>query len=148
MVRGVGEGEGEARAALPRIESRLAKLNPAPVGPMPILIGGGGEKKTLRLVARYANACNLFSAGIDEITHKLSVLREHCEAEETDYDAIRKTILYMGDSLMNRNHSAFLAEMRPYASAGIDGVMVMPLGPDPVGFVKGVAPMIPKLAAL
>ncbi|EIV91877.1 LLM class F420-dependent oxidoreductase [Frankia sp. QA3] len=57
----------------------------------PILIGGSGEKKTLRLVARYAQACNLF-AGPD-IAHKLDVLRAHCEDVGRDYDEIEKTVI-------------------------------------------------------
>jgi F420-dependent oxidoreductase-like protein len=56
----------------------------------PILIGGSGERKTLLLVARYADACNLF--GTPEVAHKLDVLREHCAAEGRDYDAIEKTV--------------------------------------------------------
>jgi F420-dependent oxidoreductase-like protein len=55
----------------------------------PILIGGGGEKKTLRFVARYGDACNLGEG--DEIPHKLDVLRRHCEAEGRDYAEIEKT---------------------------------------------------------
>jgi F420-dependent oxidoreductase-like protein len=61
----------------------------------PILIGGSGEKKTLRLVARYAQACNLFPG--PEISHKLDVLRQHCEAEGTDYDRIEKTAVFRFD---------------------------------------------------
>ena len=61
----------------------------------PILIGGGGERKTLRLVARYAQACNLF--GGPELARKLDVLREHCENEGRDYDDIEKTVLYNFD---------------------------------------------------
>ncbi|TDC82964.1 LLM class F420-dependent oxidoreductase [Actinomadura sp. 7K507] len=57
----------------------------------PILIGGGGEKKTLRLVARYADACNLFDG--DELHHKLDVLRGHCEREGRDFAEIEKTSL-------------------------------------------------------
>jgi F420-dependent oxidoreductase-like protein len=59
-----------------------------------VLIGGGGERKTLRLVAKYADACNLFELG-DEAAfrHKLDVLREHCEAEGRDYAEIEKTTL-------------------------------------------------------
>jgi F420-dependent oxidoreductase-like protein len=56
----------------------------------PILIGGAGEKKTLRLVARYADACNIFDS--PELAHKLDVLREHCAAEGRDYDEIEKTV--------------------------------------------------------
>jgi F420-dependent oxidoreductase-like protein len=56
----------------------------------PILIGGSGERKTLRLVARYADACNLFDS--PELAHKLDVLREHCAAEGRDYDTIEKTV--------------------------------------------------------
>jgi F420-dependent oxidoreductase-like protein len=55
----------------------------------PIMIGGGGEKKTLRFVAKYAQACNLF--GGPDIAHKLDVLKEHCEREGRDYDDIEKT---------------------------------------------------------
>jgi F420-dependent oxidoreductase-like protein len=61
----------------------------------PIMIGGGGEKKTLRLVAKYAQACNLF-AGPD-LGHKLDVLREHCEREGRDYDEIEKTAYFVFD---------------------------------------------------
>ncbi|NKZ05636.1 LLM class F420-dependent oxidoreductase [Actinomadura latina] len=57
----------------------------------PILVGGGGEKKTLRFVAKYADACNLFDG--DELPHKLDVLREHCEREGRDYAGIEKTSL-------------------------------------------------------
>jgi F420-dependent oxidoreductase-like protein len=56
----------------------------------PILIGGGGERKTLRLVARYGDACNLFDT--PELAHKLDVLRQHCAAEGRDYDTIEKTV--------------------------------------------------------
>jgi alkanesulfonate monooxygenase len=57
----------------------------------PILIGGGGEKKTLRLVAQYAQACNLFAS--PELEHKLDVLRGHCEDVGRDYDDIEKTVM-------------------------------------------------------
>jgi F420-dependent oxidoreductase-like protein len=57
----------------------------------PILIGGGGEKKTLRLVAKYGDACNIQSADLDVAAHKLDVLRQHCAAEGRDYDEIEKT---------------------------------------------------------
>ncbi len=58
----------------------------------PILIGGGGELKTLRLVARYADACNVFGSP-EQVAHKYAVLRGHCETEGRDYDAIEKTNL-------------------------------------------------------
>ncbi|MQA87777.1 MAG: TIGR03560 family F420-dependent LLM class oxidoreductase [Streptosporangiales bacterium] len=61
----------------------------------PILIGGSGERKTLRLVARYAQACNLFPS--PDLERKLGVLREHCEREGRDYNEIEKTVLYNFD---------------------------------------------------
>jgi F420-dependent oxidoreductase-like protein len=57
----------------------------------PILIGGSGEKKTLRLVARYADACNIAAYALDETARKLDVLRLHCVNEGRDYDEIEKT---------------------------------------------------------
>jgi len=58
-----------------------------------ILVGGGGEQKTLRFVARYGDACNLFSADLEAVGHKLDVLRGHCETDGRPYDAIEKTTL-------------------------------------------------------
>lgn len=57
----------------------------------PIMIGGGGERKTLRLVAKYADSCNFSSNDMAELRRKLDVLRAHCEREGRDYDAIEKT---------------------------------------------------------
>jgi len=67
----------------------LAKPHP------PIMIGGGGERKTLRFVARYAQACNLFPG--PDLARKLDVLRAHCDAENRVYDEIRKTCYFIFD---------------------------------------------------
>jgi F420-dependent oxidoreductase-like protein len=61
-----------------------------------VLIGGGGEKKTLRLVAQYADACNL-GGDPDVLAHKLDVLRRHCDAVGRDYDEIEKTAMFAMD---------------------------------------------------
>ena len=73
------------------INSPQALSQPHP----PIMIGGSGERKTLRLVARYAQACNLFPG--PDLARKLDVLRAHCEAEGRDYDEIIKTCYYIFD---------------------------------------------------
>jgi F420-dependent oxidoreductase-like protein len=73
------------------INSPQALSEPHP----PIMIGGGGERKTLRFVARYAQACNLFPG--PELARKLDVLRAHCEAEGRDYDEITKTCYFIFD---------------------------------------------------
>lgn len=72
---------------------------PPPVSrPRPgILVGGGGERRTLRPVARYADACDLFADSAEEVARKPEVLRGHCAAEGRDYDAVRKTVLYTVD---------------------------------------------------
>src|SRR5215211_2540014 len=71
-----------------------------------ILIGGGGEQKTLRLVARYADACNLFASpgedGLTTLSHKLDVLRAHCKAEGRPFEAIEKTVI--GPAPMRAEH--------------------------------------------
>ena len=68
---------------------------PGPVAPIPIMIGGSGEKKTLRMVAQYADESNLSSGPIEEIPHKLEVLAEHCERLGRDRSEIKVTKLQM-----------------------------------------------------
>ena len=60
---------------------------------VPILVGGGGERKTLRLVAQYADACNIFGRSPEFVSAKLAVLREHCERLGRPYDEIERTVL-------------------------------------------------------
>lgn len=69
--------------------------HPQPVRRPPIMVGGGGERRTLRLVAQYADACNLFDTGLgpEGIPRKLEVLRGHCEDVGRPYDEISKTCL-------------------------------------------------------
>jgi F420-dependent oxidoreductase-like protein len=108
----------------------------------PIMIGGAGEKKTLRLVAKYADATNLFAgpnAGPDVVKAKFDVLRRHCAREGSDYDRIRKTVLYVGPLEPDpAGGKAFAEQMAQYADVGVQEVHVMPYGPDPVQFVRGL----------
>lgn len=80
----------ELAAALPRIQARLAKLNPRPTRDIPVLIGGGGERKTLRLVAEYADIWHSF-AGADEFPAKSAVLDRHCADVGRDPAAIERS---------------------------------------------------------
>ena len=83
----------------------------------PILIGGSGEKKTLRFVAKYADACNLFPT--PDLQHKLDVLREHCERDGRDYDSIEKTVLQNFDlGPDGENVDAILRRLRELADMG------------------------------
>jgi probable F420-dependent oxidoreductase len=83
--------------ALPLIIDRIAKLNPAPLGTLPILIGGGGEKVTLRLVARHAQMWNGFGTP-DELAAKNAIIDEWCKVEGTDPTKIERTTLTQVDA--------------------------------------------------
>jgi len=122
---------------------------PAPLSsPRPkILIGGSGERKTLRFVARYADACNLFSAGHDEVAHKLDVLAGHCETEGRDPAEIERTIIAMSNPLDDVD--AFLTDMEGYARVGIEKVMLVPGSDDPAGLVRGIGEQVlPRMREL
>ena len=108
----------------------------------PILIGGGGERKTLRLVARYADACNLFASSPEEVAHKLDVLRTHCEVEGRDYEAIRKTAIYPRPVL--DDPIAFVLDAKHYAGLGISQLDVTP-DREPVEYTERVATIVPTL---
>jgi F420-dependent oxidoreductase-like protein len=123
--------------------------SPPPVQqPRPrILVGGSGERKTLRLVAQYADACNLFAPDPSVVAHKLEVLARHCDTEGRDPATIQKTILGFGDPLADVD--AFVATMATYAGMGVDLVEVMPPGPDPAGWAGRLGEeVVPRLDEL
>ncbi len=98
--------------------------NPQPVSQPypPILIGGAGEKKTLRLVAQYGDACNFDAGmGIDGLKHKLNVLREHCDELGRDYETIEKTVVTGARPL--EGAQAIIDQCGAFAEAGFSHVM-------------------------
>lgn len=116
---------------------------PAP----PVLVGGSGERKTLRLVATYADACNLFAESPEVVRHKLDVLRRHCEDVGRDPAEIRTTIVTAADPTGDTD--AFLRDMEAYAAAGVDLVALMPAGDDPVAWTETVCrDVVPRLDSL
>jgi F420-dependent oxidoreductase-like protein len=112
-----------------------------------ILIGGSGERKTLKLVARYANACNLFAPEPAVVAHKLDVLARHCDAEGRDFDAIEKTIVAFASP--HDDVDSFIAGMAEYAALGITLAEVMPNVPDPAAWVARLGEqVVPRLREL
>jgi F420-dependent oxidoreductase-like protein len=84
-------------------------------------LGGAGEKKTLKLVARYAQACNIF--GTTDVAHKLEVLRAHCETEGRSYDEIEKGVITRFDVGENGERAGELVEeLQNYAALGVEAV--------------------------
>ena len=120
----------------------------------PILIGGSGEGKTLRLVARYADACNLFdvpgSQFRDNIAHKLDVLRQHCAREGRDFAAIEKTIATNFDLGEDPKAGAaeLLIHLRELAAAGIEHVLFSPRGSWDEATFDAVASILPEIHAI
>jgi F420-dependent oxidoreductase-like protein len=100
----------------------------------PIMVGGAGERKTLRLVARYAQACNLFDG--PDLEHKLDVLRQHCADEGRDYGEITKTVFHPYDiGEDGKKTEELLDDLGRLHGLGIDVVL-------------GALPDQPNLAAL
>lgn len=113
----------------------------------PILIAGGGERKTFRLIAHYANACNLRDwPGFEtDLPAKLAALRSRCEEVGRPYEEIEKTVLFQNDTM---DPAAFLGRMERYAEAGIDHALVVP----PVGWddasLELLASVLPETSKL
>jgi F420-dependent oxidoreductase-like protein len=123
---------------------------PRPIGrPRPsILIGGSGERKTLRLVAKYADACNITVPEVDEIGRKIEVLRRHCDREGRDFNDIRVTV-QGGPSDPAEDPDGFLRRAEQLAAFGVRHIHVRAPQPDPVGFVAKVSDsLLPRLAGI
>ena len=114
----------------------------------PILIGGSGERKTLRLVARYADACNLFGDP-PTVRHKLEVLRRHCEAEGRSYADIEKTVLIPFDLGPDGSATGPLVKrLAAFAEVGVQTV-IGGFADDPLRPVEIMGrEVLPQIAAL
>lgn len=122
---------------------------PTPVSsPRPrILIGGGGERKTLRLVAQYADACNLFGDP-DEVAHKLRVLRQHCDDVGRDPADIEVTAMFRN---LPPSPSVIdvIAAAAAFAAVGVTTVVTGANGPDPAGWLEStMGPVIDDIRAI
>ena len=109
---------------------------PQPIRRPPILIGGSGEKKTLRLVAQYADVWNTTDSEPDVLKHKIDVLTRHCDTVGRDAAEIRKTVGLFADPFGDID--GYLKMLERYAELGIEMINIGPVPgtPDPAGFVK------------
>jgi F420-dependent oxidoreductase-like protein len=108
-----------------------------------LMIGGSGERKTLRLVALHADACNIFAR--PEAAHKLEVLRAHCEREGRDYDAIEKTTILSVDPSTTRDD--LRASLRRVHDIGFTVAYIFGKNPEPLRTVELLAGVIPEISA-
>lgn len=115
----------------------------------PILIGGSGEQKTLRLVAQYADACNLYPT--PDLPHKLDVLRRHCDAIGRDYDTIEKTCAAWFNVADDAGRRELREQLTWLAGLGVETVIGIVPGDDPVAILeivgKEIIPMATALGA-
>jgi F420-dependent oxidoreductase-like protein len=118
--------------------------SPQPIARPAVVIGGGGEKKTLRLVAQYGDACNLFATAPGDVEHKLDVLRRHCDDVGRDYDEIRTTITAGPPGTPDE----LVHQLADYAAVGVDLAIVTPPTGSPAAWIDGMAPAVPQLADL
>lgn len=122
--------------------------SPQPINKPSVMIGGGGERKTLRLVAQYGDACNLFATSPEEVAHKLDVLRRHCDDADRDYDSIRKTVMVHAPDSEHVNPDEFVNSMADYARLGVHTTIVTPTTGAPAAWIDAMSPAVPKLAEL
>jgi F420-dependent oxidoreductase-like protein len=122
---------------------------PQPIRRPPILIGGDGEKKTLRLVAQYADVWNSMTSDPAELEHKVEVLRRQCDTVGRDPEDIRKSVSLLADPFEDTD--AYLKTVERYAQLGIDMINVGPVpgNPDPVGFIRRLGDeLVPKIVEI
>ncbi len=130
-----------------QLEATLCRPEPVSTPRPRILIGGGGERKTLLLVAKYADACNFFG-GPDEIAHKVDVLRRHCDTVGRDPNEIEVTAGFR-DLPPDVTADDLLARAESYAAVGVSTVVTGPEGDDPAGSLEQrFGPVIERLAAI
>ena len=140
-----GSGSGERFEGRHLTATRLLNSPQSISRPrVPIMIGGGGERKTLRLVAQYADACNVFG-GPERIAHKYAVLREHCERLGRPYDEIERSNL-QGVDLDRESPDEIVERFGTLAEAGCQHVIFSMRGVnDPSRIERLGAEVFPQL---
>jgi alkanesulfonate monooxygenase SsuD/methylene tetrahydromethanopterin reductase-like flavin-dependent oxidoreductase (luciferase family) len=128
--RTAGSRLDDLAAALPRTKSRLAKLNPAPTRDIPILIGGAGEKKTLRLVAEHASIWHSFATR-DTYPAKSAVLADHCKLVGRDPASIQRSASVAGETrAWGDGVDGLIAAAEALTRLGVNLLAVASSGPD------------------
>jgi F420-dependent oxidoreductase-like protein len=140
-----GSGSGESQAGKHVTATRLLNSPQSISRPrVPIMIGGGGEQKTLRLVAQYGDACNVFGDGA-RIAHKYAVLREHCERLGRPYDEIERSTLQSID-LDAQSPDQVVERFGALGEAGAQHILFSVRGVNDVARLERIgAEVIPQL---
>ncbi len=128
-----------------RLERPLNRPQPLRRPHPPILIGGIGERKTLRLVAQYADACNIFDMGPDRVRAKYDVIRRHCEDVGRDYDDIEKTVAARVD-LATESVASVVDRFGALAEVGTQHVIVEMKGVERPGAFDRVPELVAQLS--
>jgi len=138
------EGKHYKLAETLNVPQALSKPRPR------IMIGGGGEKKTLRLVARYADACNVPGFDANAVKHKFDVLRQHCETEGRNYDDILKTVIWVTNVGADGELAGQAVEhMGRLAEAGAQMVLGAIVGVENIKPIEAVGrDVIPQVAKM
>jgi F420-dependent oxidoreductase-like protein len=141
-----GEDDGVWKGKHFQLAETMAEPKPLSRPHPPIMIGGRGERKTLRIAAQYAQIVNLTASDPEDVEHLLGVLREHCDSLGTDYDAIEKTVIA---AQRDPFEPAFLELAAGLSELGISMIVMSPRPPDPLGWVDRMGErVLPALMSL
>jgi F420-dependent oxidoreductase-like protein len=147
IVKQAWSGGGRFVGEHYRLEELTVVPQPLRPGGPRIVVGGAGERKTLRLVAQYADACNIFG-GPEDIAHKLDVLRRHCDAVGRDPNEIEVTAMYR-EIAPGASVDEVLRGAEALAKIGVSTVVTGPIGDDPAGWLESTfGPAMEGLAAI
>ena len=130
-----------------RLDETLCRPEPVSSPRPRIMIGGSGEQKTLRMVAQYADACNIFG-GPDEVAHKLDVLRRHCDDLGRDPNEIEVTAMYR-ELPVDATADDVVRGAEAFAAIGVSTLVTSAVGDDPGGWLESTfGPAIDRIAAI
>jgi F420-dependent oxidoreductase-like protein len=141
------DDNGAYRGRHYQLDETLCSPMPASAPRPRIMIGGAGERKTLRMVAQYADACNIFG-GPDQVAQKLDVLRRHCDALGRDPNEIEVTVMYR-EFPADTTVDDLLRGAEAFADIGVSTLVTGAVGPDPAGWLESTfGPAIERIHAI